>query len=97
MMLVFYPKGIYTSSVDVNFSHLQSATYFVSYLKPEEFKDGKLKVALCRQTITYTRETKGDAGAVWDTKMEVIGSIECQGFRTPLRRPRVLNRADLTC
>ena len=60
--------------------------YFVSYWKPKESKDGKLKVVLCRQTITYARETNGDAGAVWDTKMEVIGSIECQGFRTPPKK-----------
>ena len=49
--------------------------YFVSYLKPEESKDGKVKVVLFQQTITYAREPNGDVGDVLDVKMEVIGSI----------------------
>ena len=49
--------------------------YFVSYQKPEESKDGKVEVVLFRQTITYAREPNGDAGAVREINMEVIGSI----------------------
>lgn len=49
--------------------------YFLSYQKPEESKDGKVKVVLFRQTITYAHEPNEDAGAVREINREVIGSI----------------------
>ncbi len=50
--------------------------FFVTFLKPEESKSGKLLVALCRMTTVYVRYPNGDPGKLLHSETVVLDTFE---------------------